>query len=150
MAIKTWPRTPRHEVGGRLGLEPAGVDHGGLPPLEGHRAVEAIAGDAGHVAHERAPVTDEPVEEGRFADIRPADDGDDGAHGSSLRRAGACRPRDQRADEGRGRGLDRDHGRAQGRREVGRSQVVEKDARPVAHGDGGNEHGVAEVAPGEL
>ena len=51
----------------------------------------------------------------------------------------------ERAEEGRGRGVHRDHGRAQRGREVRRREVVQEHARPVAHGHSRNEDGVAEV-----
>ena len=62
----------------RRGIEAAGVDDGRLPALERHLAVQAIAGDAGHVAHEGAPLAHQPVEQRGLADVGTADDSDDG------------------------------------------------------------------------
>src|SRR5690606_40424153 len=41
-------------------------------------AVEPIAGDAGLILHDRDPAPDEAVEQGRFAHVGPADQGDYG------------------------------------------------------------------------
>ena len=43
-------------------------------------ALAPVAGDAGTVVDERQLPADEPVEERRFADVRPSDDGDRGRH----------------------------------------------------------------------
>ncbi len=59
------------------GIEAAGVDHGRLPPLEAHAAVEPIARHAGRVTDERLASADETVEERRLADVRAPDDRDD-------------------------------------------------------------------------
>ncbi len=43
-------------------------------------ALAAIAGDARLVVDERQPAADQPIEQSRLADVRPADDRDFGAH----------------------------------------------------------------------
>src|ERR1700728_3650601 len=51
-------------------------------------SARAVAGDAGFVVHERELLTDQPVEQRRFADIGPADDSNrEGRHRRSLRLA---------------------------------------------------------------
>src|SRR6185295_17068023 len=82
-----------HQVGLAARIETAGVHDGGLPALEDHGAVEAVAGDAGHVAHERAPAADEPVEERGLAHVRAAHDGDDRAQHLRRRLPSPYRPR---------------------------------------------------------
>src|SRR5262245_14274807 len=56
----------------------------------------------------------------------------------------------ERPEERRGRGLHGDHGRAQRGREVRGREVVQEHPGSVPHGHGGNQDGIAEVAPGEL
>ena len=46
-------------------------------------ALAAVARHARQVVDQREPLADQPVEQRRLADIRPADDGDGEAHGSS-------------------------------------------------------------------
>jgi hypothetical protein len=69
----------------RRGVEATGVDDGGLPPFEGDLPVQSVAGDAGHVAHQRAPLAHEPVEQRGLADVGPAHDRDDRSHHRPLR-----------------------------------------------------------------
>ena len=40
-----------------------------------------VAGDAGDVLHHCGAPADEPVDQGRLADVRPADDGEHGERG---------------------------------------------------------------------
>ena len=54
-------------------------------------ALAAIARDAGLIVDQRELASDEPVEQRRLADVRPADDRDLGAHGVSAGRAGEAR-----------------------------------------------------------
>ena len=61
-----------------LVLEPGGVDHPELEPEQARLALAAVAGHAGPVVDQRQPLADQPVEQGRFADVGPADDGDGG------------------------------------------------------------------------
>ena len=63
-----------HVVRG-LGIEPAGVDHAHRGAEVIALAVAAIAGEVRGVVDERGPAADEPVEQRRLADVRPADDG---------------------------------------------------------------------------
>ncbi len=91
-ACSTCRRTPCTRSDSLLGIEAAGVHDGGLPALEHRGAVEAVARDAGHVAHERAPPADEPVEERGLAHVRAAHDGDDRAQHVRRRLPGPYRP----------------------------------------------------------
>ena len=63
-------------------LEAGGVDD---PEFEAEQlglALAAVAGHARPVVDQRQPLADEPVEQGRFADVGSADDGDGGyGHG---------------------------------------------------------------------
>ena len=81
------PRLVLHallDVGARLELEAAGVDHGerAAVPLGG--AVDAIPGGARDVGDDRQALADEPVEERALPDVRAADDGDDGQGGHAA------------------------------------------------------------------
>ncbi len=68
-------------------FETGGVHHGegeiGKPSLP----FAAVAGDPGHIVDDRLALADQAVEQGRFADIGPTDDGE---------REGHDRPRPQR------------------------------------------------------
>lgn len=72
-------RLHAHPAGKRvriLVLETCRVDH---PELEAEQlgfAFAPVAGYARAVVDERKALADEPVEQGRFADVGPADDGD--------------------------------------------------------------------------
>ena len=60
----------------RRGLvEAGGVDGGEAEAAEPRVALAPVAGDARQVVDQRQPAADEPVEQRRLADIRPADDG---------------------------------------------------------------------------
>ena len=62
----------------RVGLQTAGVQQDEMevfPPGVGH---QTVAGGAGHIADDGLTPADDPVEEGRLADVRPADDCDYG------------------------------------------------------------------------
>ena len=50
------------------------------------RALAAVAGDAGKVVDQRQALADQAIEQRRFADVRPSDNGDREAHdhGSAL------------------------------------------------------------------
>ncbi len=65
----------------RLVLEPAGIDDDEPPPVPLGVAVEAVAGRPGAVLDDRRPRPEDPVEQRALADVRAADDGDDGEGG---------------------------------------------------------------------
>ena len=70
-----------HSAGKRLRvlvLEARGVDHPELESEQVRLALAPVAGDAGAVVDQRQALADEPVEQRRFADVGPADDGDGG------------------------------------------------------------------------
>ena len=94
-----------HNVGlrqglSRLGLHPprkgfafgvfeaCGIDHLERKIAEPALALAAVARHAGLIVDQRQPPPDQAVEQGRFADIRTADNGDGESHdGASLIRA---------------------------------------------------------------
>ena len=77
---------PLLDVAPRLELQAAGVDHGEAPAVPLADAVDAVAGGAGDVLDDRDALPDQPVEEGRLADVGAADDGDHGkGHVPSVR-----------------------------------------------------------------
>ena len=78
----------------RIGLlEAGGVDDAEAQQPEPRLTLAPVAGDAGAVVDERQAPADETVEERRFADIRPSDDGDRGRHRTHLsRHAGRASP----------------------------------------------------------
>src|SRR5262245_20480847 len=51
-----------------------GVDNLVRPATPSHSSINAIASDAGFVGNNRATLTDQAIEESRFANIGPADD----------------------------------------------------------------------------
>ncbi len=61
-----------------VGHNAAGVDDARDLPLPLDLAVDAVAGDAGLIADDRAPRAGKPVEQGRLAHIRPPADGNQG------------------------------------------------------------------------
>ena len=63
------------------GLEAAGVDDEEGPAAEAALAVVPVARYARQVVHDGVAAAREPVEEGRLADVRPPDQGDDRLHG---------------------------------------------------------------------
>ncbi|MBP1776293.1 MAG: hypothetical protein H6Q86_2303 [candidate division NC10 bacterium] len=70
---------------GARGIQPPGVhqDEPAAAPLE--VAVQAVTGDPGQIVHDRPPPAEQAIEERGLADIRPADDGNDGGrHGGIL------------------------------------------------------------------
>ena len=69
-------------------VEPCGIDDGEFEIAEPGRALAAVAGDAGLVVDQRKLLPDQPVEQRRLADIRPADDGDGERHEKSVRPSG--------------------------------------------------------------
>ena len=56
-------------------LPATGVHHGELAAAPERLVGHPVPGDAGDVLDDRLPAADDPVHQGRFADIRPADDG---------------------------------------------------------------------------
>ena len=67
-------------------VEARGVDHGEFEIAEASLALAAVAGDAGLVIDQRELLSDQPVEQRRFSDIGPADNGNrEGGHRRSLR-----------------------------------------------------------------
>ena len=68
-------------------VEARGVDHGEFEIAKARRAFAAVAGDAGFVVDQRELLPDQPVEQRRFSDIGPADNGNRKGHKRS-RRAG--------------------------------------------------------------
>ena len=77
----------------RRGLvEPCGIDHGERKIAEARLPFAPVARDARPVIDERQPSADQPVEQGRLADIRPADDREGEAH-DRLRLRAACEMR---------------------------------------------------------
>ena len=59
-------------------LDPAGIDQDKVAVVPGHPFVVAITGDARRRIYDRLAGLCNPVEEGGFADIGPADQGDYG------------------------------------------------------------------------
>src|SRR5207302_4051097 len=80
-------RRPRRVLRG-VEVQAGGVDDRKLTPAPLRDPVEAIAGQAGLRVDNRLPPTEHAVEEGRFTDVRPADDGNDGSGHGSIRRSG--------------------------------------------------------------
>ena len=64
------------DEGGVVGDDAAGVDDAGVAGLPLDEAVDAVAGDAGLVADDGAAGAGEAIEEGGFADVGAAADGD--------------------------------------------------------------------------
>jgi hypothetical protein len=61
-------------------FEAGSIDHLEFEIAQPALALAAVAGDAGAVIDQRDPPADQPIEQGRFADIGPADDRDGEAH----------------------------------------------------------------------
>ena len=103
-----------HPAGQRvrvLVLEAGGVDHPELEPEQLRLALAPVAGHARPVVDQRQALADQPVEQGRFADVGPADDGDGGeGHGA----------RDSSAASRRRRGLSGTRAGGRCRRDVER------------------------------
>ena len=82
-----------HAAGKRLGrrlFEPGGVDQPEVEIGDMPLALAAVAGHPGQIVDQRQLAADEPVEQRRLADIRPADDRDREAiddHAASRRRS---------------------------------------------------------------
>jgi hypothetical protein len=66
-------------------VEARGVDDGEFEIAETRFAFAAVARDAGFVIHQRKLLPDQPVEQRRFSDIGPADNGNRERHGQSVR-----------------------------------------------------------------
>ena len=75
---------PAGQAFGRRLFESGGVDHGELYVAEPALAFAAIARDAGPVVDQSQTPADQPVEQGRLADVGPADNGNREAHQLSL------------------------------------------------------------------
>ncbi|MHC2559097.1 hypothetical protein ACVIVD_001091 [Bradyrhizobium liaoningense] len=72
-------------------VETGGIDDGELEVAEPGLAFAAVAGDARQVIDKRELLSNQAVEQRRFADIGPADDGDCEGHRSFVRCRGcAC------------------------------------------------------------
>ena len=83
-------------VAGTALFEAGRVDDGEGEIGKPRVTLAAVAGDAGLIVDQRELPPDEPVEECRFANVRPADDRDPGAHVFSSRfRAAKARPHSQ-------------------------------------------------------
>ena len=61
-------------------VETGGIDDGEFEIAETSLALAAVAGDAGFVIDQRELLPDQPVEQGRFSDVGPADDGNRERH----------------------------------------------------------------------
>ncbi len=70
---------------GRGLLQPCGVDHDKVEIAEPRPAFAPVAGDAGAVIDQRQAPADQTIEQRRFADIRPSDNGDREAHDARAR-----------------------------------------------------------------
>ena len=70
----------RPHAGGERALgtlvEAGGIDHGEVEVAEPACAFAAVARHAGRIVDQRELLADQPVEQRRFADIGPADNGD--------------------------------------------------------------------------
>ena len=84
----SWTRGLDRIVG--VDLEPAGVDDDEPPAVPLGVAVQPVAGRPGAVLDDRRALAEEPVEERALADVRSADDGDDGHPASSARHGQAA------------------------------------------------------------
>ena len=73
-----FPRDPL----GMQRFEPAGVDDDVVARADPAHAVMTIAREPREVRHQRGPRPRQAVEQGRLADIRSADDRNDGLHGT--------------------------------------------------------------------
>src|SRR5205823_9243945 len=72
-------------------VEASGIGDGELAIAEPPVALAAVAGDAGFVIDQHKLLPDQPVEQRRFSDIGPADDGDREGHTKPVRPSGrAC------------------------------------------------------------
>ncbi len=58
-----------------------GIDHHERPVATAAHAIVAIAGDAGHVGHQRVAAARQYIEKGRFTNVGATDQSDDGQHG---------------------------------------------------------------------
>ena len=86
----------RDEVRLRARIEAARVHDGGLPALEGSRAIETVPGHPGHVVDDGASAADQAIEERGLADVGTAHESDDGAHHGET---ASAQPAEQRGDE---------------------------------------------------
>ncbi len=66
---------PRLQALVRDVLEPGGVDQGQIEIAQAARRIAPVAGYAGPVIDDRQLLAGQPVEQRRFADVRPADNG---------------------------------------------------------------------------
>jgi hypothetical protein len=77
-----------HAAGQRIGvfiLIARGIDDPEVEPEQVRLALAPVAGHAGAIVDQRQPPADQAIEQGGFADIRPADNGDGGQLGHGLR-----------------------------------------------------------------
>jgi hypothetical protein len=75
MAVSVWAACDRTGFQDGL-LQSGGIDHGEGDVAESAFPLAPVAGDARPVVDKRQPAADQPVEEGRLADIGAADNGD--------------------------------------------------------------------------
>ena len=101
MAASVWARMrPSERFLGGL-FKAGGVDDAEFEIAETRLAFATVAGDAGLVVDERQLLADQPVEQGRLADIRPPDDGDERRHVMSSLGDLHRTARDQRSIDGK-------------------------------------------------
>ncbi len=67
-----------------LGAQAAGVHRQIGPPAQPTLAILPVAGQAGKISHQGVTGSGETVEQGRLADVRPSDQGDNGKHDCRL------------------------------------------------------------------
>ena len=71
--------------------KPGRVDEDELPPVVAHRRVDRVARRAGDLRHDEPLLAEQPVDERRLADVRPADHRDaERGFLSPARAAGSC------------------------------------------------------------
>jgi hypothetical protein len=66
-------------------VEAGGIDEGEFEIAQTPFALAAVAGDAGLVIDQRQLLSDQPIEQRRFSDIGPADNGNRERHKRSVR-----------------------------------------------------------------
>ena len=77
-------RHPCSDAAGLGILKTGGVGQDDRVPADADARFLAVAGEAGHVVDKRKPLAGEPVEQGRFADIGAANDGNSVGHRSKI------------------------------------------------------------------
>ena len=78
--LRLRPHAPGQSLGGCV-FEAGGIDDAKGQIAEVRHGLAPVTGDARPVVHERDTPADQPVEQRRFADVRPAHDGDGETHG---------------------------------------------------------------------